>query len=195
MTTYTLTAEQLHNLMALIYDSVSTNPKWIADREYAAQMLRSLQPNTQEPALYQSRIRPAWKDDADWFAWETCSRESAEAYERTPLLHDWQYQVRRLYAHLAPKDSDEPRLSDLFCGVDVTEGMLSVSVLRRLSDDVAEVLHSEQFELPQAKPLTDEQIKEIMLANGFNIKDGLTDLKPYVYAAARAIEAAHGIKP
>ena len=59
------------------------------------------QPNTQEPALYQSRIRPAWKDDADWLAWETCSKESAEDYERTPLLHDWQYQVRRLYAEPA----------------------------------------------------------------------------------------------
>ena len=66
-------------------------------------------------------------------------------------------QMLNQLAHPAPKDSDEPRLSDLFCGVDVTEGMLSVSVLRRRSDDVAEVLHSEQFELPQAKPLTDEQ--------------------------------------
>lgn len=38
--------------------------------------------------------------------------------------------------------------------------------------------------------LTDEQIKEIMLANGFKIKEGQDDLMPYVYAAARAIEDA-----
>ena len=42
-------------------------------------------------------------------------------------------------------------------------------------------------------PLTDEQIRAIFLSHGFTIKDGLTDLKPYVYEAARAIERAHGI--
>jgi hypothetical protein len=35
--------------------------------------------------------------------------------------------------------------------------------------------------------MTNEQIREIFLANGFTIKEGLTDLKPYVYAAARAL--------
>jgi hypothetical protein len=38
--------------------------------------------------------------------------------------------------------------------------------------------------------MTDEQIKAHFLAEGFTIKDGLLDLKPYVYSAARAIEAA-----
>ena len=37
--------------------------------------------------------------------------------------------------------------------------------------------------------LTNERIRELMLANGFTIKDGLHDLKPYVYEASRAIEA------
>lgn len=39
------------------------------------------------------------------------------------------------------------------------------------------------------KMLTDEQIREIFLLYGFTIKDWLTDLKPYVYAAARAVIA------
>ena len=39
----------------------------------------------------------------------------------------------------------------------------------------------------QAEPVTDEQIKAAFLANGFTIKEGLTDLKPYVYQAARAL--------
>ncbi len=44
-----------------------------------------------------------------------------------------------------------------------------------------------------AKPaLTDEQIKNILLAHGFTIKAGLSDLKPYVYEAVRAILAAAG---
>jgi hypothetical protein len=47
---------------------------------------------------------------------------------------------------------------------------------------------------PAQQPLSKTQIKAIFLANGFTIKDGLDDLKPYVYDAARAIEANHGIK-
>jgi hypothetical protein len=35
--------------------------------------------------------------------------------------------------------------------------------------------------------LTDERIKAIFLAHGFTIKEGLSDLKPYVYAAAHAV--------
>jgi hypothetical protein len=48
---------------------------------------------------------------------------------------------------------------------------------------------------PAQQPLTDEQIKRIMLDNGFTIKEGLTDLKPYVYAAARALIAAAAPQP
>lgn len=44
-------------------------------------------------------------------------------------------------------------------------------------------------------PMTNDEIKALMLANGFSIKEGLSDLKPYVYLAARAIEAHHGITP
>lgn len=39
----------------------------------------------------------------------------------------------------------------------------------------------------QADPVSDAQIKDVFIANGFTIKDGLTDLKPYVYQAARAL--------
>lgn len=35
--------------------------------------------------------------------------------------------------------------------------------------------------------MTNEQIREIFLANGFTVKEGQADLKPYVYAAARAL--------
>ena len=41
---------------------------------------------------------------------------------------------------------------------------------------------------PPARKLTDEEITEIMLDNGFKIKDGCDGLKPYVYQAVRAIE-------
>ena len=40
--------------------------------------------------------------------------------------------------------------------------------------------------------MSDEQIKAVFLANGFTIKEGMTDLKPYVYQAARALLATGG---
>ena len=43
--------------------------------------------------------------------------------------------------------AQEPKQSEIFCGVDFADGVLSVSVLRRRPDDVAELLHSEQIEL------------------------------------------------
>lgn len=35
--------------------------------------------------------------------------------------------------------------------------------------------------------MNNDRIKDIALANGFTIKDGLTDLKPYVYDFAKAL--------
>lgn len=40
-----------------------------------------------------------------------------------------------------------------------------------------------------APSLTDADIREVFLAHGFTIKEGQTDLKPYVFAAARALLA------
>lgn len=41
----------------------------------------------------------------------------------------------------------------------------------------------------QPAEVTDSMIREAFLTNGFTIKDGHSDLKPYVYAAARALLA------
>ena len=49
----------------------------------------------QEPVEYQYRTRPDWIPE--WNGWNTCSKESADAYEKTPYLHHWHYEVRRLY--------------------------------------------------------------------------------------------------
>jgi hypothetical protein len=61
----------------------------------------------------------------------------------------------------------EPKQSEIFCGVDFADGVLSVSVLRRRPDDVAELLHSEQIELQQPAAqrqwvgLTDDEILKL----------------------------------
>jgi hypothetical protein len=56
--------------------------------------------------------------------------------------------VNALKERLAQPEQ-EPKLPEIFCGVDYADGVLSVSVMRRRPDDVAELLHSEQIELEQ----------------------------------------------
>jgi hypothetical protein len=83
----------------------------------------------------------------------------------------------------------EPKQSEIFCGVDFADGVLSVSVLRRRPDDVAELLHSEQIQLqpPAAQRqwvgLTDEEIMEVK-----GIHDDPEEW-PEVISEARALEA------
>lgn len=52
-----------------------------------------------ESVEYQARIRPDWIEDKpdNWSEWERCTAEEAADYERTPLLRNWRYQVRRIY--------------------------------------------------------------------------------------------------
>lgn len=49
----------------------------------------------QEPVEYQYRTRPDWIPE--WNGWNSCGKDSADAYEKNPYLHDWHYEVRRLY--------------------------------------------------------------------------------------------------
>lgn len=57
---------------------------------------------------------------------------------------------------------------------------------RQLEAELAE-LRRDLRDSHRGKGLTDHAIREIMLANGFTIKEGLDDLKPYVYQAVRAV--------
>jgi hypothetical protein len=56
-----------------------------------------------------------------------------------------------------PTPSQEQKQDEIFCGVDFTGGVLSVSVLRRRPDSIAELLHSEQIELPAPLAHTTQQ--------------------------------------
>ncbi|AHC93977.1 Lar-like restriction alleviation protein [Achromobacter phage JWAlpha] len=54
--------------------------------------------------------------------------------------------------------------------------------------------HGTEADLPASAPvavLSDEDIREVFLAHGFTVKEGQTDLKPYVYVAARALLAQY----
>ena len=43
----------------------------------------------------------------------------------------------------------------------------------------------------EIKMLTRDEIREILITNGFKIYEGLDDLKPYVYTAAYALIEAY----
>ena len=51
----------------------------------------------QEPVEYQMRMRPTW-EATSWSDWKKCSRDAAGDYAKTPKLHDWEYETRKLYA-------------------------------------------------------------------------------------------------
>jgi len=51
----------------------------------------------QEPVAWQTRTRPTW-NDGTWGQWRKCSEEYAQDIKKTPLLHDWLYEARALYA-------------------------------------------------------------------------------------------------
>lgn len=66
-----------------------------------------------EPVEYQFRMRPTWRDEGEgWQEWTKCRREVYEDYAKTPLLHDWQYEVRKLYTAPVADDKDK-RIAEL----------------------------------------------------------------------------------
>ena len=86
-----------------------------------------------EPVEYQYRTRPDWI--SEWNGWNTCSKESAEAYEKTPYLHDWHYEVRRLYT--SPPVQQEPvgKFAKFTDGIwrELTDGSAGVPLYKHLS--------------------------------------------------------------
>lgn len=84
----------------------------------------------------------------------------------------------------AQQAGDELDLNQLREDTKRPNAMFSAGIVLRLLNRIA-------APAPAASPvaLTEDQIREVFLANGFTIKEGQTDLKPYVYAAARALLA------
>lgn len=67
--------------------------------------------------------------------------------------------------------------------------LAAVDLARQQADEIKR-LRAELAALRQEQePVSDEEIREVFLVNGFTIKPGNTDLKPYVFSAARALLA------
>lgn len=57
----------------------------------------------QEPVAWQRRIRPTWGNGkAPWGPWEECSEGQVKNCWKTPLLNEWAYEARALYAAAPP---------------------------------------------------------------------------------------------
>jgi hypothetical protein len=53
-----------------------------------------------EPVAWQYRTRADWVEY--WEPWTDCSKENHADYLRVPMLNDWHYETRALFAHPAP---------------------------------------------------------------------------------------------
>ena len=96
----------------------------------------------QEPALAQYRMAANWNEPRRWTDWDDCSPEAAADYERIKVLHDWEYQVRRLYAAPQPapdKDAEIAALKDQLANrarqVELDIAMMASATRRRVSKD------------------------------------------------------------
>lgn len=63
-----------------------------------------------KPVLYQVRGRPNWDTEPKWGEWKFCTEPVANDYKKTPVLQDWEYQVRSLYT--APPQREWQGLTD-----------------------------------------------------------------------------------
>lgn len=61
-----------------------------------------------EPALYQYRMRATWNQN-NWSNWEDCTEAKYNDCIKTPLIHDWAYEARKLFAE--PFDIEPPRFA------------------------------------------------------------------------------------
>lgn len=102
-----------------------------------------------------SRTISVYEQPAQEVDWEKLYR--LEVKKKGALAAKYERDTGKQLTRIVPMNQpaqQEPKQSEIFCGVDFADGMLSVSVLRRREDDVAELLHSEQIALPaQQEPV------------------------------------------
>lgn len=81
------------------------------------------------------------------------------------------------------------------------EALQAVLLREDLGDELArqcrEAVATAEESLVVGRPVevTDDTIRRVFMAHGFTIKEGQTDLKPYVFQAARALLAAAAAQP
>lgn len=93
----------------------------------AADAVMEVLAKQQKPVEWQARSRPNWGNGA-WPAWETCSEARAKDIIKTPVLHDWVYEARALYA--LPGAHRVPSFADAYQGAMEESGLAMSNVYR-----------------------------------------------------------------
>jgi hypothetical protein len=127
-------------------------------------------PVAAEPTLYQYRMRAGWLSPPQWAEWSNCTALSASDYERMPEMHDYHYEVRRLYLigpQAAPVAAESKKHTPR-----VTEGMLKQQEeLSTEAINIGERLAAIRAALAAALPVepTDEQIIALRKATPYAV--------------------------
>ena len=103
-----------------------------------------------------------------------------ETYVPAPATQSDTYRCQAPQGYVRPQEPDSHDGHDY-------EGFIGGCQRMRCKASVADV--DVGIPITTSATMSDEQIKAVFLANGFTIKPGCDDLKPYVYAAARALLA------
>jgi hypothetical protein len=98
-----------------------------------------------EPDLYQYRMRATWNDNP-WSAWEECSEAKYNDCINAPLVNDWAYQARKLFAE--PFDIEPPRYAKRLINQLKEELVLQTAIADRWYNR-AIVLEQEKFKLTE----------------------------------------------
>ena len=141
----------------------------------------ALEQPEQEPVEYQMRMRPTW-EVSSWSDWKKCSRDAAEDYAKTPKLHDWEYETRKLYT-TPPAQQAKP----------LTEGNLQY---KDLYEQACEQLDAVNKELAEtiARQAQRQSLTQAEVVDGFCKQPHDVQFVSVFDAGVRFAEAAHGIK-
>ena len=149
-----------------------------------------------EVVAWQSRCRPTWGNNHPWTSWELCTKGQAEDYQKTPLLHDWEYEVRALYTTPQPTQAQAgaPRVSPEQWQALFDDQKRLVEIANSRADIAESMLTAVQAQAG-AVPLTVEPLNEKLVA-GWLARHGLTLTKTNTgYEVLKLSQAqAHGIK-
>lgn len=131
-----------------------------------------------------------------------CSQAAAELRSLHTRVQELEKSESDLIAERDYRDEIIDLMADAVLGTDRAEWSSSYDFMdaaEEIKDRIAELktelaLTTATADIPISKSATvsDAQIKAVFLANGFTIKPGCDDLKPYVYQAARALLATTG---
>jgi hypothetical protein len=78
-------------------DFASLNPVVTSEAWAAWQARAAIASQGAEPVEYQYRMRGDWQTDEQWGEWTHCTAAHYESCVKSPHVHNWRYEARKLY--------------------------------------------------------------------------------------------------